>query len=131
MGFRDLRPRYRYEKLTRGEDLDEERGIGSMRRNIASRRRCFWVKRMNGKLMRGLKISRSRKVSWKGFSWFVFPRKIARVYSEIVKRLIDLDGSNIIFATTWGFPVLSHNNSVKCRKSNVIPLDSHRSLGWI
>lgn len=113
MRLQDLRPRFRYEKLQREEDYDDdntEMMNAPMKVVVASpRRRCFWVKKMNGKVtIRGVKISRCKRVNWKRFSLLAFPRKFARIYSEVVKRLIELDGSSIIFATTWGIPVISN-----------------------
>ena len=120
MRFHDLRQRHGYEKLSREEDCydeNKEKVIKSSSPSSSSsspRRRCFWVKKMNGKgkLIRGVKISRCRRVvNSKRFSFVLFPRKIGRIYSEIVKRLIELDGSSIIFSTTWGIPVLSNTLS--------------------
>ncbi|CAO2827670.1 unnamed protein product [Amaranthus hypochondriacus] len=126
MRFHDLRQRHGYEKLSREEDCYDENkekviksssspsSSSSSSSSPTPRRRCFWVKKMNGKgkLIRGVKISRCRRVvNLKRFSLVLFPRKIGRIYSEIVKRLIELDGSSIIFATTWGIPVLSNNLS--------------------
>ncbi|KAK9670058.1 hypothetical protein RND81_13G173900 [Saponaria officinalis] len=108
MGFQNLLPRYRYEKL-----ISEDYG-GKMK----VRRRCFWVKKMNGKMMKGIKMSKSKRFNWKAYSLILFPRKIARIYNEVVKRLIDLNcgSNNIILTSTWGIPVLSHH-PVNCRRN--------------
>lgn len=111
MKLQDIRERHWYEKMIREEAYDDDREkliISSSSTSL--RRRCFWVKKMNGKkIIKGVKISRCRRVvNWKRFSWVVFPRKISRIYSHFVKRLIELDGNSVIFATTWGIPVLSN-----------------------
>ncbi|EXB57573.1 hypothetical protein L484_022680 [Morus notabilis] len=105
MGFQDIigvRLRCRYERLS---NIDEK---------VTKPGRC-WVKKTNGKL-KGLRLSRSRKLTLKVFSVVVFTNRIARIYNEIVNRM-SIDGvhPNIIFTTQWGLPVLSHS-SVKCRK---------------
>ncbi|XVF56885.1 hypothetical protein PTKIN_Ptkin06aG0156300 [Pterospermum kingtungense] len=78
----------RYEKLR--NDPNKERP------------RKRWVKKMRGGL-KGLRLSRSRKLSLKIFS-------IARIYIDIVDRM-KMDAGicpNIMFSTHWGLPTLSH-----------------------
>lgn len=108
MGFQELaegRLRSRYERLT----TDDVK---------AARPRRSWVKKMNGRL-KGLRLSRSRKLILKGFSVVLFPRRVVRIYTDIVNRMM-VDGicPTIIFSSQWGLPVLSHS-SVKCRKSDI------------
>ncbi|KAF5952073.1 hypothetical protein HYC85_010017 [Camellia sinensis] len=55
-----------------------------MKRQPRPRRR--WVTKMNGKL-RGLRLSRSRRVNWKAFSIVILPRKITDMYADIVSRM--------------------------------------------
>ncbi|PRQ42565.1 hypothetical protein RchiOBHm_Chr3g0459041 [Rosa chinensis] len=107
MSFQDMVGRglgFQYEKLSKRNEKMSRCG------------RHIWVKKMNGKL-KGFRLSRSRKFTLKVFSVVVWPRRIARIYSEVVKRL-KTDGvyPNIIFSTQWGLPVLSHS-SVKFRET--------------
>ncbi|XVE63190.1 hypothetical protein DITRI_Ditri06bG0180400 [Diplodiscus trichospermus] len=71
-----------------------------------------WVKNMSGGL-KGLRLSRSRKLSLKIFS-------IARIYADIVGRMMMDAGlcPNIIFSTRWGLPTLSHP-SLQGRKDHI------------
>ncbi|KAK4378775.1 hypothetical protein RND71_000637 [Anisodus tanguticus] len=64
-----------------------ERLGGVEERVIAIRpRRCWLINKMNGRF-RGIKLSRTRKLNWKAFSSLVkLPRRIARIYGEIVKK---------------------------------------------
>lgn len=109
MGFRELaegRPRNGYERLTAADHVK------------AARPRRSWVKKMNGRL-KGLRISRSRKLTLKGLSVVVFPRRVVRIYSDMVNRMMmDCMCPSIVFSSQWGFPVLSHS-SVKCTKSGI------------
>lgn len=100
--------RYRYEKLN---DDDEEKGAAARPRG----RRC-WVRKMNGGL-KGLRLSRSRKLTLKVLPVMVWPSKIVRMYADMLERL-KMDGlcPNIIFSTQWGLPVLAHP-SLKCRRN--------------
>ncbi|GMY22201.1 MTR_7g111200 [Fagus crenata] len=116
MGFQDLvggHLRRRYKKLT---NADEK----------VARPRRHWVKKMNGRL-KGLRLSRSRKLTLKAFSMMVFPARIARMYADIANR-INIEGvcPAFIYPTQWGLPVLSHPSV--CRKS-VISLN--RDLTYI
>ncbi|OWM72354.1 hypothetical protein CDL15_Pgr018239 [Punica granatum] len=74
------------------------------------RQRGRWVKRANGRL-KGIRISRSRKLTLRAFSMYLFPSRIARIYSGIVSRM-NVDGicPAIVFSTHWGLPVLSHSS---------------------
>nr|XP_009603513.1 uncharacterized protein LOC104098476 [Nicotiana tomentosiformis] len=102
MGFQG-----RYVRLGEVEDL-----------KVASRpRRCWLIKKMNGRL-KGIKLSRSRKLNWKAFSMVILPRRIARIYGEIVKRMKNMEDvcPAIVFSCHWGFPVLSHS-TVKSRRN--------------
>ncbi|OAY43889.1 hypothetical protein MANES_08G105911v8 [Manihot esculenta] len=109
MGIQDiigLQLRYRYEKLISSDE------------KLAKSRRRSWVKKLNGGL-KGLRLSRSRKLTFKALSVMVLPSRIARVYADIISRIkIEDLYPNIIFSTQLGLPVLSHP-SVKCRRSAI------------
>ena len=112
MGFQDmvvgarLRSTWRYEKLS--NHVDEK---------AAKQGRCFWMKRANGRL-KGIKLSRSRKLTLKVFSVVVFTSRIVKMCNELVNRLSIDHGvcPNMIFTTHWGLPVLSHS-SLKCSRN--------------
>lgn len=92
--------------------------LNSMNEKVGRPGRQQWVKKMDGRL-KGLRLSRWRKLTLKAFS-FMFPSRIAKIYIEIVKRMkIDYVYPSIIFSTQLGLPVLSHNSSVK-RRRNVL-----------
>lgn len=97
--------RCRYEKLS-SSMMNEEK---------VAKPGSHWVKKMNGRL-KGLRLSRSRKLTLKVFSVVVLSSRITKLYAEVAKTM-KIDGlcPNIIFSTQWGLPVLSHP-SVKCRK---------------
>lgn len=79
---------------------------------IKPRKRC-WLKRMRMKGgVKGVRLSRSRKLIMKAFSVVVLAGRMAKLYADIVERM-KMDGfcPNIIFSTQWGFPVLSHPKS--------------------
>ncbi|KAJ9180410.1 hypothetical protein P3X46_008657 [Hevea brasiliensis] len=109
MGIQDivgLHLRYRYEKLISSDE------------KLAKPRRRSWLKKMNGGL-KGLRLSRSRKLTFKALSVMVLPSRIATVYADIISRIKMEDFyPNIIFSTQWGLPVLSHP-SVKCRRNAI------------
>ncbi|KAG8363338.1 hypothetical protein BUALT_Bualt19G0012000 [Buddleja alternifolia] len=92
--------------------------------------RGFMMKRGNGRV-KGLKLSRTRKLNWKPFSmFFVLSRKIGKMYGDFVKKLMKMDElacPAIVFSTQWGLPVLSHN-SVSRRKN---PISCYKSLTWL
>ncbi|KAB1199977.1 hypothetical protein CJ030_MR0G008822 [Morella rubra] len=107
MGFQDLvggRLKWRYKKLT---NTDEK----------VARPRRRWVQKMNGRL-KGLRLTRPRKLTLKAFSMMVLQIRIARIYADIANRM-NTDGvcPAIIFPNQWGLPVLSHASV--CRKSVV------------
>ncbi|GMH06690.1 hypothetical protein Nepgr_008530 [Nepenthes gracilis] len=81
---------------------------------VAGLRRRRWTKKMRRSL-RGVKLWRCRKVNWRTFSIVMLPRRIGRVYADMMKFL-EMEGvwPNLIFSTNWGLPVLSHS-SVNCR----------------
>ncbi|KAL5767020.1 hypothetical protein ACOSP7_013598 [Xanthoceras sorbifolium] len=112
MSFQDMlwdrRVRCRYEKLT---DDDKEKVAAARPRN----RRC-WVKKMNGGL-KGLRLSRPRKLTLKSLPVMVLPSKIVKIYADILESM-KMDGlcPNIIFTTQWGLPVLAHP-SLKCKRN--------------
>lgn len=82
---------------------------------VASPGRRHWVKKMNGRL-KGLRLSRSRRLTLKVFSVVVLSSRIGRIYTKVVNRMkIEGGCPAIIFSTQWGLPVLSHP-SVKCGK---------------
>uniref|UniRef100_A0A3Q7EPH1 Uncharacterized protein n=1 Tax=Solanum lycopersicum TaxID=4081 RepID=A0A3Q7EPH1_SOLLC len=94
MGFQG-----RYERLV------EERVI------VIRPRRCWLIKKMNGRF-RGFKLSKSRKLNWKSFSSFVIlPKRVARIYGEIVKRMKNMEDvcPAFVLSCQWGLPVLSHS----------------------
>ncbi|KAI3448409.1 hypothetical protein Pfo_005074, partial [Paulownia fortunei] len=97
--------RGRYEKLAGGDEK-------------SARTRRFWLKKLNGRI-KGLKLSRSRKLNWKPFSIsFILSRKIAKICADFVKRMkMDEACPAIVFSCQWGLPVLSHS-SVKSRKNS-------------
>ncbi|OIW07056.1 hypothetical protein TanjilG_02690 [Lupinus angustifolius] len=74
----------------------------------------LWVKAMDGRL-RGLRLSRSRKLSLRAFSAILLPRrKLVRIYNDFVNQMnLENMCSAIVLPTQWGLPV--------CR--NVISLD--------
>ncbi|KAH7542870.1 hypothetical protein FEM48_Zijuj02G0121100 [Ziziphus jujuba var. spinosa] len=95
------RIRYRYEKLSSNMNIEK----------VASPGRRHWVKKMNGRL-KGLRLSRSRRLTLKVFSVVVLSSRIGRIYTKVVNRMkIEGGCPAIIFST----PVLSHP-SVKCGK---------------
>ena len=113
MGFQGmvgarLRSSCRYEKLS--NHVDEK---------AAKQGRCFWVKKTNGRL-RGIRLSRSRKLTLKVFSVVLFTNRIVKMYNEVVKRMSLDHGEypNMIFTTHWGLPVLSHSSV--CRNKRVL-----------
>ena len=115
MGFQDVvggRLGCHYEKLTKSNEK-----VGRPGRH--------WVKKMNGRL-KGLRLSRSRKLTLKIFSAVVWPSRFARICSDIVNKM-KADGAypTIIFSTQWGLPVLSHSSvrgcSINC-SPNIVPI---------
>ncbi|CAJ2631801.1 unnamed protein product [Trifolium pratense] len=78
------------------------------KRMMRVRKRCTWVKSLNGRL-RGLRLSRSRKF----FSTVLFSSRIVRIYNEVVNRIMNMESSYpvIVLPTQWGLPVLSHHPS--------------------
>ncbi|KAG5244592.1 TRNA-specific thiouridylase [Salix suchowensis] len=121
MGFQAnavIPSRFRYEKLNNGGDQYHEKLMARPRR-----RRC-WVKKMNGGVKRCLRLSRSRKLTFKALSVILMPTpnsRIAKVYAHVIDRIKMMDDlslyPNIIFSTHWGLPVLSHPHpSVKKKR---------------
>ncbi|KAG6773016.1 hypothetical protein POTOM_020268 [Populus tomentosa] len=108
MGFQAnavIPSRSRYEKLING---------GDQYHMARPRRWRYWVKKMNGGV-KGLRLSRSRKLTFKALSAILMPSpnsRIARVYAHVSDRIKMMDDMalypNIIFSTHWGLPVLSH-----------------------
>ncbi|KAL2460659.1 Uncharacterized protein Adt_44079 [Abeliophyllum distichum] len=88
--------RGRYERLARSDEK-------------AARPKLFWMKKINGRL-RGVRLSRSRKLSWKPF--FValrLSKRIARMYDDFVKRMkMDEAYRATTFSCQWGLPVFFH-----------------------
>ncbi|CAK7340401.1 unnamed protein product [Dovyalis caffra] len=109
MGFESIvgiQSRSRYEKLNGGDDHEK-----LMAR---PRRRHCWVKKMNGGV-KGLRLSRSRRLTFKALSVILMPSpssRIAKVYAHIIDRIKIMDDlnlyPNIIFSSHLGLPVLSH-----------------------
>ncbi|GAA0164577.1 hypothetical protein LIER_20175 [Lithospermum erythrorhizon] len=110
MGFQQFmegRWNGRYERL----GSNDERAGRSKRR---------WVKKLNGRL-RGIRLSRSRRLNWKAFSFVLLPKRIARFYADIMKRVNMEDVyPAITFSYHWGLPVLSHSNNLRCRNSGIV-----------
>lgn len=81
--------------------------LGGVEEKVTNSRKCY------GRF-KGLRLSHSRKLNWKAFSEVSLPRKIARLYGEIVKRMkMEEICPAIVFSCQWGLPVLSHS-TVKC-----------------
>uniref|UniRef100_A0A6N2LJF2 Uncharacterized protein n=1 Tax=Salix viminalis TaxID=40686 RepID=A0A6N2LJF2_SALVM len=112
MGFQAnavIPSRFRLRELNNGGDQYHEKLMARPRR-----RRC-WVKKMNGGVKRCLRLSRSRKLTFKALSVILMPSpnsRIAKVYAHVIDRIKMMDDlslyPNIIFSTHWGLPVLSH-----------------------
>ncbi|KAL8155703.1 hypothetical protein AgCh_000923 [Apium graveolens] len=90
-------------------------------------RRC-WSKKMNRRL-KGFRVSRLRKLKWKAYSVVIWSRKVARIYAEVVNRILKIQDvcPGIIFSCQWGLPVLSHPNA-NCRRSSALKLERNYSL---
>lgn len=111
MGFQDLvgrRLRCRYKKLNNADEKEPRP------------RRC-WVQRRNGQL-KGLRLSRSRKLILKAFSVMVLPMRIARFYADIADRMNSGVCPAIVFPTQWGLPVVSH---LSVRRKSVISFNKN------
>ncbi|KAF1869555.1 hypothetical protein Lal_00017130 [Lupinus albus] len=65
--------------------------------------RSCWVKSLNGRLS-GLRLS--KKLSLRDFSSVLFPKRIIRIYNDIIKR-VNLDNiySAIVVPTQMGLPI--------------------------
>lgn len=100
MHFQDVVARRmggRYERLNNGEEK-------------ASRTRRFGMKKFNGRI-KGLKISRPKKLNWKPF-WVtvMLSKRISRIYAEFVRRMkMDEACCAMMVSCNWGLPVLSHS----------------------
>ncbi|KAK7269502.1 hypothetical protein RIF29_22233 [Crotalaria pallida] len=75
-------------------------------------RRC-WVKAMNGRL-RGLRLSRSRKLSVRAFSAMLLPSRIVvGMYNDFVNQIsLENMSSAIVLSSQFGLPVISHPSIV-------------------
>lgn len=106
------RMRCGYEKLTTSGSTDDQKKM-----NIRVGRRRSWVKSVNGRL-RGLRLSRSRKLSLGAFSTVLLSsRRIVRIYTHVANRMnMENIYPTIVLPTQWGLPVLSHPSSVVCRR---------------
>ncbi|KAE9589527.1 hypothetical protein Lalb_Chr21g0309951 [Lupinus albus] len=64
---------------------------------------------MNGRL-RGLRLSRSRKLSLMAFSAILLPRrKLVRIYNDVVNQMsLENMCSAIVLPTQWGLPIIFH-----------------------
>ncbi|KAJ4845083.1 hypothetical protein Tsubulata_036107 [Turnera subulata] len=91
---------FRYQKLNNSDGGEE---LGRRRR-----RRRRWMKGMNGRVMKGLRLCpRSRKFTLKALSVIVLQSRIAKAYADIIQRVkMDDIYSNLVFYTQWGLPVL-------------------------
>jgi hypothetical protein len=111
MGFQNFFGRHlrcRYKKLNNADE------------KVARPRRC-WVQKRNGRL-KGLRLSRSRKLILKAFSVMVLPIRIARFYADIANRMNDSVCPAIVFPTQWGLPVVSH---LSVRRKSVISFNKN------
>ncbi|KAL2536898.1 hypothetical protein Fot_18289 [Forsythia ovata] len=101
MDFQELfagRRAARYERLTSADD------------KAAKPKRHWIMKKIKGRV-KGLRLSKSKKLNWKAFSVIVIPRRIGRIYFDIVERIkFDEVCPEIIFSCQWGLPVLSHSS---------------------
>lgn len=98
----------------------DRRGYHRLEINGENTRRQVWTKKVRGRVVKGVKLSRARKLNWKPFSIvFVLSRRIARFYGGFVKRMkMDEACPAIVFSYQWGIPVLSHSSSVsRCSRS--------------
>lgn len=108
-----------YEKLT---------SDGSEKMRRVGRSGC-WLKSVNGRL-RGLRLSRSKKIYLGGFSTVLLSSRIVRIYTHVVNR-INMENMYpaVVVPTQWGLPMVSHSHpSVVCRRSTVIPSNRNRKF---
>ncbi|CAA0806570.1 Unknown protein [Striga hermonthica] len=100
-------PQFKYEKLVEND-----------KKPARSPARRFWSRRPNGRV-KGLKLSRCRKLSWRPFViTTVLSRKIHKICADFVERMkSDEACPAILFSCQWGLPVLSHS-SVKSSRKN-------------
>uniref|UniRef100_A0A7N0U821 Uncharacterized protein n=1 Tax=Kalanchoe fedtschenkoi TaxID=63787 RepID=A0A7N0U821_KALFE len=98
------RLRNRYKKLT--DDDDDEK---------AARPRKRWVVRKMSGGVRGVRLARTRRFTFRALSVMLMPKSIAALCSEILARL-RTEGvcPSIVFSSQWGLPVLSHSSSIRC-----------------
>ncbi|KAF9681429.1 hypothetical protein SADUNF_Sadunf05G0000600 [Salix dunnii] len=95
MGFQAnavIPSRFRYEKLHNGGDQYHEKLMARPRR-----RRC-WVKKMNGGV-KGLRLCRSRKLTFKALSVILMPSpnsRIAKVYAHVIDRIKMMDDLSLL-----------------------------------
>ncbi|KAM7273037.1 hypothetical protein ACFE04_027701 [Oxalis oulophora] len=122
ISFQDIvskRTNFKYEKLAN----DEEKVA-----RLRLRRRYWVVKKKNGK-SRGVKLWRSRKLILKAFSLVVFQSRVAKLYAEIVDRIMKIDGNIVL--STWGLPVLSHSHHNHRHRHPSLTGDDHRRIDGV
>lgn len=113
-----------FQELVEGR-LRSSYGYEYERLTTQAARSRSWMKK---RLIKGLRLSRPRKLILKlnkGFSLVLFPKRVVRMYTDVVNRMmVDDDGMcptptptpTIIFSSQWGLPVLSHSRVLKSRK---------------
>ncbi|KAG8363977.1 hypothetical protein BUALT_Bualt19G0078500 [Buddleja alternifolia] len=90
--------RGRYEKLVSGDD----------QKGAARGRSRFLMKKLSRRV-KGLKLTRCRKLNWKTFSMML---TLSRKIGEAVRKMkMDEACPAIVFSCQWGLPVLSHSSS--------------------
>lgn len=103
MGFHNWTGKYK--KLDKAAKATEPR----------RRRRWRWMKVNGRRLIRGLRLSRCRKLKIKrkgGLSMaMLLRRRIGKIYGEVVKRVNVMESvcPQILLCCHWGLPVLSHS----------------------
>ncbi|KAI4304232.1 hypothetical protein MLD38_039774 [Melastoma candidum] len=112
MGFRKM--------ITRRSALPYRRLVDVDEMTIDLKSRGRWVRNINGRL-RALRLSRSRKITLRVLSAVVSSGRIARIYRDTVKRMLDGDAVRpaIVFSLPWGVPVLSHSTVSLSRNATI------------
>ncbi|KAL1802174.1 hypothetical protein ACET3Z_030821 [Daucus carota] len=58
------------------------------------RPRRRWSQKLNSRL-KGFRVSRLRKLNWKAYSVVIWSKKIARIYAELVNRILNIQGKDL------------------------------------
>ncbi|MQL96133.1 hypothetical protein Taro_028802 [Colocasia esculenta] len=111
----------RYQRLQDDEDVEK----------AAARPRRRWARKSaDGKVL-GFRVSSSKKrLTWRGFSLLLLPRRLCHMYAEVLTDIMALEGVHptIVFSSQWGLPVLSHSSSmISCKKSAAPAAPLHRA----